>query len=135
MEGVVSIIKYFLNYSLEGTIKKLFEKFLLFFKLGNINEATINSLKIQEQNSMFQRIDIFCEEISNISNQTENFFKHLLSTLNELKSEQKPDEKYDFKQISYDLQGVSLKNRMTDLLGKFINYEQLYLVILIHFLL
>ncbi len=123
---MISVVKHLLNDSLEAILKELFNKLVKFYELGNINEASF-STKQAEQPSIFQRIDLFCEEIANISNQSENFYKHLLTTFGEFKKEH-ADEKIDLKNISYELQGSSLTNRMTELLGKFIFYQQLYLV-------
>ena len=124
---MVSIVKHLINDSLDIILKDLFTRLVKFYELGNINEASFTS-KQNDQGSLFQRIDLFCEEISNISNQNENFYKHLIASFNDFKTEN-PEEKLDFKQISYKLQGVALTNRVTELLGKFIFYEQLYLVI------
>lgn len=119
-------MKYLLNDSSDSILKELSTRLVKFYELGNINEGTFSGKQI-DQTSIFQRIDLFCEEISNISNQNENFFKHLLSSFNDFKAEN-PEEKIDLKQISYELQGVALTNRVTELLGKFMFYEQLYLV-------
>ena len=112
---------------MDTILKDLFTRLVKFYELGNINEASFTS-KQNDQDSLFQRIDLFCEEISNISNQNENFYKHLITSFNDFKTENS-EEKLDFKQISYKLQGVALTNRVTELLGKFMFYEQLYLVI------
>ena len=111
---------------MDGVVKELFTRLVKFYELGNINEASFTA-KPAENASIFQRIDLFCEEISNISNQNENFYKHLMTTFAEFKSENS-EEKFDLKKITNELQGSSLTNRVTELLGKFMFYQQLYLV-------
>lgn len=117
------MVKSLINDALDRIIKDLFTRFVNFYELGNINETNI-AARQNEQASIFQRIDLLCEEIANISNQNESFYKHLLGTFTEFKTE----EKFEVKEVAYELQRSSLTNRVTELLGKFMFYEQLYLV-------
>lgn len=97
----------------------------IFYDLNNISQNAFNS-KNNQQN-ILRRIDLFCEEISNISNQNENFIKHHIGLFKEFK---KILEVIDLPKIENKLRSSMMNGRVTELLGKFINFEQIFLVII-----
>ena len=127
IDGVLQVIRQQVNVVIDPSIKNIFDSFIKFFELENINELTISNVKNNEKVlEILQRIDLFCEEVAQISNQNEIFIKYIFNTLIEF---QNTEEKAKTEQIiKNNINQFSMNKRVLELLGQFVHYEKIFLV-------
>jgi hypothetical protein len=121
-DGALLLLETLINGVADPYIKELFFKMNIFYELSSVSQGVFSTKNNQE--NLLRRIDLFCEEISNISNQNENFIKHNIGLFKEFNK----NIEVDLPKIENKLRNSSMNGRVTELLGKFVNLERIFLV-------
>ncbi|KAL4495100.1 hypothetical protein ABPG72_007207 [Tetrahymena utriculariae] len=125
LDGIFTILKKLVNETAESYINSLYKKLYNYYEIDKINPEYIHNASKQD----VDRVDFFCEEASNISNQNEHFNQYIIQIVNEMIQKEPLKQEHKAKQMNLAKQNVlqmQTNNKMLEVMGNFLKYQKSY---------